>query len=373
MSKLKNSYSAPGKLFISGEWAILEVGNFGLVAAVNNRVRVSIEPAGHTSVTAGEFGIQDAKAHYESGKISFPDIDDRQKDTLKLLGEALSVSLRYLEENGTAAKHFHLSTSSKDTQFEVNGELKKVGFGSSAAVVVATVAAALDFHGYAATKDEIYKLSTIAHYYAQGKVGSAFDVAASTYGGLFVYSRFDPQWLTKNVEAGGSLKNIVNQEWPSLVIEEMDVPNNFELLVGWTGESASTSAAIKQMNEFKARNSEEYFRLYNNIASVAGRAIEKFKSGNNDDFLECLKENEKALRELGEASGVNIETPELWKLSEIAADYGAAGKLSGAGGGDCGIAVCFDDVTANNIMAAWQDEGLVPLDVTIDRHGVRKD
>src|SRR3989344_859087 len=342
-------YSAPGKLFISGEWAILEVGNFGLVAAVNNRVRVSIEPAGHTSVTAGEFGIQDAKAHYESGKISFPDIDDKQRDTLKLLGEALSVSLRYIEDNGTDAKHFHLSTSSKDTQFEVNGEMKKVGFGSSAAVVVATVAAVLDFHGYAATKDEIYKLSAIAHYYAQGKVGSAFDVAASAYGGLFVYSRFDP-------------------EWPSLVIEEMDVPNNFELLVGWTGESASTSAAIKQMNEFKARNSEEYFRLYNNIASVAGRAIEKFKSGNNDDFLECLKENEKALRELGEASGVNIETPELWKLSEIAADYGAAGKLSGAGGGDCGIAVCFDDVTANNIMATWQDEGLVPLDVTIDKH-----
>ena len=37
------SYSAPGKLFISGEWAILEVGNHGLVAAVNNRVHVSLE------------------------------------------------------------------------------------------------------------------------------------------------------------------------------------------------------------------------------------------------------------------------------------------------------------------------------------------
>ena len=366
-------YSAPGKLFISGEWAILEVGNYGLVAAINNRVHVSIEPSDKMRVTAEEFKIHDAKAVYEDGKVSFSGLDDKSRAAMKLIGEALSVSLRYLEDSGIDSKPFHLSTSSRDTQFEVNGEMKKVGFGSSAAVVVAAIAAVLDFHGYDATKDEIYKLSTIAHYYAQGKVGSAFDVAASTYGGLFVYSRFDPVWLTKKVEAGESLRSIVSQDWPSLVIEELEVPDNFRLLVGWTGESASTSAAIKQMNEFKARNSEEYFRLYNNIASVAGRAIEKFKSGNNDDFLECLKENEKALRELGEASGVNIETPELGKLSEIAADYGAAGKLSGAGGGDCGIAVCFDDVTANNIMAAWQDEGLVPLDVTIDRHGVRKD
>ena len=79
------------------------------------------------------------------------------------------------------------------------------------------------------------------------------------------------------------------------------------------------------------------------------------------------------LRRLGEASGVPIETPELKKLSEIADDYSAAGKLSGAGGGDCGIAVCFDEVTANNVVSAWEDEGLIPLDVTIDREGVRKE
>ena len=46
-------YSAPGKLFISGEWAILAVGNYGLVAAVNNRVHVSIDDHDHgISVTA---------------------------------------------------------------------------------------------------------------------------------------------------------------------------------------------------------------------------------------------------------------------------------------------------------------------------------
>lgn len=366
------NYSAPGKLFISGEWAILEVGNKGLVAAVNNRVRVSIEAAKEISVTAEEFGIHNAKAAYGSGKVLFHGIDEKQKETLKLIGEALSVSLRYLEEHKTDPRTFHLVTNSKDTQFEVNGQLKKVGFGSSAAVVVATITAVLDFHGHKATKDEIYKLSTIAHYYAQGKVGSAFDVAASTYGGLFVYSRFDPEWLTKKVE-DGALSEIVKEKWPSLVIEELDISKDFHLLVGWTGDSSSTSAMIKQMNEFKAKNKEEYFRLYNRIAGIAKNAIESFKSKKYNDFYLYLIENEDALSKLGEASGVNIETSQLKKLADIAADYGAAGKLSGAGGGDCGIAICFDEVTANNVISAWQDGGLIPLDVTIDRDGVRKE
>ena len=158
-----------------------------------------------------------------------------------------------------------------------------------------------------------------------------------------------------------------------MIIEELGVPNDFRLLVGWTGDSASTSAAIKQMNEFKAKNKDEYYDLFNNIGRIAKKAIENFKTGDKESFLSCLTENEQALSDLGQASGVNIETPELKKLADIAADYGAAGKLSGAGGGDCGIAICFDEVVANNVTAAWEDEGLIPLDVTIDRQGVMKE
>ena len=198
-------------------------------------------------------------------------------------------------------------------------------------------------------------------------------MAASTYGGLFVYSRFDPDWLTKKVESGEKITSIVKEKWPSLVIEELEVPDNFHLLVGWTGDSASTSAMIKQMNEFKAKNTDTYFDYYNRIAEIAKNVIESFKSRNYEDFYSYIAENEHLLHRLGGASGVNIETPQLKKLADIAADYGAAGKLSGAGGGDCGIAICFDEVTANNIISAWENEGLIPLDVTIDNQGMKKD
>ena len=365
-------YSAPGKLFISGEWSILEVGNRGLVAAVNNRVHVSINESEHFSASAQEFGVKDVRFDFKEGKTHFHS-DEKTRGTLKLLGEAIGTSLNFLSGHGIHNKPFHISTSSKDTQFEVNGLMKKVGFGSSAAVVVATVAGVLDFHGYKATKEEIYKLATIAHFYAQGKVGSAFDVAASTYGGVFVYSRFDPNWLTKKIESGESLGIIVKEKWPSLVVEEIVVPDDFNLLVGWTGESASTTNAVKQMNEYKSVHKEKYYNLMNSIAKIASHAIDSFKKNEREKFLELLRKNEELLRELGNETGVNIETPELRKLSDIANDYDGAGKLSGAGGGDCGIAVCFDEITANNIISAWSDEGLIPLEVTIDRDGVRKD
>jgi len=369
-------YSAPGKLFISGEWSILEVGNIGMVAAVNNRVHVEVDGlAGYDgiSVTAKEFNISDARAKFLSGKIVFLNVDDKAKEMLKLLGEAISTALNFLNDNGIKFKPFKITTNSKETQIEVNGELKKVGFGSSAAVVVAAIAAVLDFFGYRANKEEVYKLSTIAHYFAQGKVGSAFDVAASAYGGLLVYSRFDPVWLINKMEKGERLLDIVKEKWPSLVIEPLNIPDDFQLLVGWTKESASTSAMIKQMNEFKAANRDLYNQLITDVASCARNVISAWQNNDWDMFFIELQNNEEALARLGANSGVHIETPELRTLAHIAADCGAAGKLSGAGGGDCGIAVCFDSNVAKSIVEMWKVSGLYPLDVTIDRNGVRRE
>ncbi len=367
-------YSAPGKLFISGEWSVLEVGNVGLVAAVNNRVHVTVERNSNgIIITASEFNITNAHAKYENGQTTFDGIDEKAMQVLALLREAISTSLRYIEEKDMVVKNFKISTSSKEAQITIDGQPRKIGFGSSAAVVVACIAAILDFHDYKAKKEEIYKLSTIAHYYAQGKVGSGFDVAASTYGGLFVYSHFDPDLLTAKLESGTLLSTIIKERWPGLVIEELRIPEKFHLLVGWTKTSASTTAMIKQMNEFKKNHRSEYDEHFNNIALTAKRAIDAFKKKRYQEFQKTLIENEKLLAVLGKESGVDIETNDLKKLSDIAAMEGGAGKLSGAGGGDCGIAVCFDAETEERIKRAWKGAGIYAVDTTIDREGVKKE
>ncbi len=366
--------SAPGKLFLSGEWAILEVGNPGIVTAVDKRVFAEVEEADKITLNLPEFNIENLQADFDGKQLVWSrPVTDKEKSDLIFIKGAIETTLLYLGNH----KKFKIKTYGGDTQMEINGQKKKIGFSSSAAAVVAAVSGILAMHGHdiknRQVRDVIYKLSTIAHFFAQGKVGSAFDVAASTYGGVFVYKRFDPEWLTEKLSKGETVKSVTEQQWPGYEVEELTVPHDFQLLVGWTKDSASTSSMVKQMDSFKTGKPEEYKRCYGNIANLVRELIPEWKNFNKQAFIELLRKNEDQLRELGQLSGVNIETPELKKMAEIASNCGGAGKLSGAGGGDCGIAVCFDHATASKIKEEWAKAGLYPIDTGLDRDGVRKE
>lgn len=368
--------SAPGKLFLSGEWAVLEVGNPGIVTSVNKRVFAEIEEADNISVTIDDFGIKDLGAEFDGNELKWDrELSEKEiKDTQFIKG-SIETALKYLGDG--AKKGFRLRSWGEQSQVEIDGEARKVGFGSSAASVVATIAGVLALNGedisQRGVKDKIYKLSATAHYFVQGKVGSAFDVAASTYGGIFVYKRFDPKWLLGKLEGGEDLKDVIDQEWSSFEVEELEIPEGFNLSIGWTKESASTSAMVKQLNEWAKTNQDEYKRLFDQIAGLVKEIISAWKEKNTDKVLELLRKNEDLLRELGEKSGVNIETPDLKKLSEIANSNGAAGKLSGAGGGDCGIAISFNNEVAEKVKTEWQNSGLYIIDATVDYNGVKAD
>jgi len=361
--------SAPGKLFLSGEWAVLEMGNPGIVTAVNKRVFCEIKEAEKITVTVDDFEIKNVQADFD-GKITWKTNSEEVMDRLKFMKGAIETVFKYLGKH----KNFRIRSWGEMSQIEIEGEMRKIGFGSSAASVVATVASILALHGHdiskRTTKDVIYKLATMAHYFTQGKVGSAFDVAASTYGGVFVYKRFDPKWLEKQIEKGRDVKSIVESEWPGFYVEELGIPKDFILEIGWTKESASTSDMVKHMQSFKNSHQEDYKRIYEDIGILVKDLIEYWKSKDREGILQTLRKNEDYLRELGEKSGVGIETDGLRQLSRIANNCGAAGKLSGAGGGDCGIAVMFDPDIAEAVKNKWKENGFYVIDATMDKNGV---
>jgi len=382
--------SAPGKLFFSGEWAVLEVGNPGLVAAVNKRVHAKVEglesgdksskePGKETSkisVSIRDFGIEDLKAEYDGNELKWErSLSEKEQEDTKFMKASIETALKYLGA-GKESKPFKIESWGELSQITLeDGQTKKIGFGSSAASVVTTIAGILKFNGQdiesKQAKDRIYKLSAMTHYFAQGKVGSAFDVAASTYGGIFVYKRFDSKWLIGQIEAGKTVKELADMEWPSFKAEPLEIPEGFRLLIGWTKESASTSAMVKQLNSWAEGNKDEYKRLYDQIADLVRELIHEWKAKNKERIIELLLRNENHLRELGQASGVNIETEGLRLLSDIAKQNQAAGKLSGAGGGDCGIGVCFDGSVADKVKQAWKESGFYLVDATIDYDGVK--
>ena len=50
---------------------------------------------------------------------------------------------------------------------------------------------------------------------------------------------------------------------------------------------------------------------------------------------------------------------------------GGAGKISGVGGGVCGIAVCFDDSTSQKILEEWDENNIQGSEVEIDYEGLK--
>jgi mevalonate kinase len=55
---------------------------------------------------------------------------------------------------------------------------------------------------------------------------------------------------------------------------------------------------------------------------------------------------------LGEDARLRIVTPELARACALAASAGAAGKPSGAGGGDCAVVLAFGDDGRDRAEAA---------------------
>ncbi|MFA5763439.1 MAG: phosphomevalonate kinase [archaeon] len=364
---------APGKTMLSGEWSVLEDGIPCVVIAIDQKVSVEINPADKITLVANGTNFN-SNAQFNNNVLKLVGNDD-SKNFFSLVAKAIEVTLNYLISSGIDVKNFSITTDSSDTVVTLSdGKKAKVGFGSSAAIVVATIAAILAFHGQEINslevKEKIFKLGCITHYSAQGKIGSSYDVAASTYGGVLVYQKPDMKWLMNELEQKVDIKTILETSWPLFKAEPLSLPKDFLLSVGFVGYSASTKELVLRLNEFKTKDSTEFYRIINEIKIVTEKLIDALKTNNNEEIKNLLKQNRVLLKEFSDKSNNNLETKELAKLSNLADEAGAVGKFSGAGGGDCGIAISFDKATKNKVETSWKQNRIYLIDVNISNDGV---
>jgi phosphomevalonate kinase len=369
---------APGKLMLSGEWSVLEVGVPCVVMAIDQKVGAKGKAAKEIIFSAPDLGIEKVPASFDGKKITWNQtLDEKQLEKLGVAKNAIELTLAYL-----AAKHarrkpklFEMQTFSSDTLAKLpDGKTAKVGFGSSAAVCVAIVGAILKLNGYNLeeknTKDLVFKIACTAHYLAQGKVGSSFDIAASTYGGVIAYTRFDPKWLIQEMNSGKSTAEIMDSNWPAFTAEPLILPQNFELLTGFVGYSASTKELIVKINEAKEKNRGEYDKIISDIKGVTEKLITAIKTSNQNEITALIKQNRALLQKFSAWSSNNLETAELKTLADVAEKFGAAGKQSGSGAGDCGIAITFDSKISAKIKGAWKRKGIIVIKAKISEKGV---
>ncbi|MFK5675537.1 MULTISPECIES: phosphomevalonate kinase [unclassified Ligilactobacillus] len=345
--------TAPGKLYIAGEYAVVTPGYPAILVAVDRTVTVTLTPTQTTTGTITSDQNKNAYVTWQTTPVKTI-ITTPTSHPFPYVTAALEVVLRLAREQGKKIRpaNLHVTSSLDDAAG------KKYGLGSSAAVTVATVKAAARYYHLALTRTTTFKLAAVAAYRVQGN-GSLGDVAASTYGGWLAYQSCDREWLMKTANHV-SISQLITMKWPHLKITSLTPPPALQLLVGWTGTPASTANFVTQMDHYRVKNA--YRQFLTASRQCVTTMIRAFQAGNLPAIQQQLAVNRTLLTELAAASGINIETPALTQLVEIAHRFGAQAKSSGAGGGDCGIAIADRQAPDTpQITAAWQTAGITPL------------
>lgn len=347
--------SAPGKILWIGGYSVLERPNVSLVSAVNARVHAEANFARETMIECPQFSI----------RKGISEMSENEKEKMKFLLSAISITEKYLRGKGFDVKPLKIKTIS-DREFSV--EDGKSGLGSSAAVTVAAVASILALYGIK-DRETIHKISQFVHSVAQGKVGSGFDIAAAVYGTIR-YVRYSPSIININED---DIVKVIEGKW-DYEIKEVEWPEDFRIVVGnFLGESASTTALVKKVMEFKKQHFDEYAQLMKKLNDANTRAIDAFEKRNYENFAHYFNEGRLLTKELGERSGAEIEPIKSTLLINRLINEGGAlaAKLPGAGGGDSIAAICTDEISEKKVKGILSTiPNIKLLDVRVDNHGI---
>ncbi|MGQ7371006.1 phosphomevalonate kinase [Streptococcus suis] len=349
---------APGKLFLAGEYAVVEAGQPAVIAAVDQYLTVTVQ----TSDQASIHSIQQADLYLPWSRQGAT-IVTHGENPYPLITTAMQVTEDYLRTKGLTCQGAYALDIQSDLDDQVSGT--KYGLGSSGAVTVATVKAVLAYYQQSAEPLLVYKLAALAQTQL-GMTGSFGDLAASSFGGLVAYHSLDRAWLLQAM-AEQSLEDLLVSDWLGLKIESIQLPAPLQLLVGWTGSAASTDSLVQQLESQKSQEQKD--RIHSQFLADSKACVEQFilacQTGQVAAVKQAVAENRRLLQDFSADMGLVIETPILSQLANLAQTYGAVAKSSGAGGGDCGICLVDGREQKEIIETSWRQAGILPLQLNI--------
>jgi phosphomevalonate kinase len=342
--------SAPGKLVLLGEYAVL-FGAPAAVAAIDRRASVRL------TARAGE-----------DWRVMAPDLVENPAR----FGPGAANSVRWIENQGYGAfelleKLFEGLQGSIDLQnlpslsmtldtrafFEsTERERTKLGLGSSAAL---TVALACGLEGWADGELDGEPAARLRRYVdlhraVQGGEGSGIDVAASTLGGVVRYRLGDD----------GSIAEA----------EPLVLPGKLGLVFVWTGRSASTGDFLGRLHARRTESPGEVDPVLDELGTVSASGVEALGGDDAEAFLDAVDAFWSVLDRLGDAIDMPILSDDHRRLRQIATECGVHYKPSGAGGGDFGIAFAAEIAEVDAFGSRAEAAGYRVVDLSLDHLGL---
>lgn len=309
----------PGKLYIMGEYNVMEPKHSAIVMAVNRYLTVRMTPSKQLKIQSA-YGI----------------INESTKGQMKHVEGALAVSRAYLEKENLDFMPFDMIIES---ELDAKNK-KKYGFGSSGVVIVAVLDSILKFHGLTLDKLKLFKLAV----YTQtviGDISSGGELACSIYGGLIYYRRY--------LELPTSLDDI-DRDWNDLEIKPLN--RNFHIEVGYTHQAFNSKSFLEKVSLKKKQDLEKYQLLLHKAEQIVLSFL-------NDQDITLITQYRNWMLKFGLWADIEIETDVLESLIDSANKQGYPAKASGAGGGDCGIAL---SETKIDLTEVWESLNIERID-----------
>ena len=314
-----------GKLYWAGEYAILEPGQLALIKAIPIYMTAEIKASNNYRLYSDMFSYS---------------VDLRPDSSYALIQETVALVEEYLTAQGVELQPFSL-----DIRGKMEREGKKFGLGSSGSVVVLVIKAMLAFYERLADRELLFKLAS-AVLLKRGDNGSMGDIACIVSENLVLYQSFDrekvAQWLEKE-----ELQAVLDRDW-GFSIRSVEPALEFDFLVGWTKEVAVSSHMVKQIKD--NMNSSFLQASKETVANL----VKALEVGQEETIIDLLEQASQLLEGLSS----DIYTPSLRQLKNASQDLKAVAKSSGAGGGDCGIALSFDQDSTTLLKKRWADLGI---------------
>ena len=314
-----------GKLYWAGEYAILVPGQLALIKAIPIYMTAEIKASDGYRLYSDMFTYS---------------VDLRPDSSYALIQETVALVEEYLTTQGVDLRPFSL-----DIRGKMEREGKKFGLGSSGSVVVLVIKAMLAFYERLADRELLFKLAS-AVLLKRGDNGSMGDIACIVSEDLVLYQSFDREKVAHLLEKE-ELQAVLGREW-GFSIANVEPALEFDFLVGWTKEVAVSSHMVKQikdnMNASFLQSSEE----------TVANLVKALQMGQEETVIDMLEQASQLLEGLSS----DIYTPSLRQLKEASQDLRAVAKSSGAGGGDCGIALSFDQDSTTLLKKRWANLGI---------------
>ncbi len=305
---------APGKIFLVGEYAVLDEG-CAVLAAITLHAKAQFIPR------------MDAMP---------PMVSELVRRAKTELGEAASA----LPPGSVLvnADDFHSGHATG-------------GLGSSAAIAVATVGSVYESLGLAIEehRQQIFAIADAGRRTAQGDVGSGADTAVATHGGLVQVTRH---------------KDTLPR------IDYLTAPAGLHLVPFSAGRSISTRQMTVGLRAYARDESTAFEYAMASLREIAHRFVAELTAGRATGAVVAAGRYGEELARLSAAASVPIVTTAFEQASNLARELGGIAKPIGAGGGEIGLAM-FATPEAAQLFRTACTNPLVPLAGDLEPCGVR--